>query len=103
VLPYPYHAGMSRVLVEACSVGTPGVAHHSGSSGISFAPTAPASPWTAPTWRPRRAARGTLDADKTPAQPAGDEAARGEGPLPSDAARAQRRATADPARSHHRW
>jgi glycosyltransferase involved in cell wall biosynthesis len=33
VLPYPYHAGMSRVLVEACSVGTPVVAHHFGLLG----------------------------------------------------------------------
>jgi hypothetical protein len=33
VLPYPRHAGMSRVLVEACSVGTPVVAHHFGLLG----------------------------------------------------------------------
>ena len=33
VLPYRYHAGMSRVLVEACSVGTPVVAHHFGLLG----------------------------------------------------------------------
>jgi glycosyltransferase involved in cell wall biosynthesis len=33
VLPYPYHAGMSRVLVEACSVGTPVVVHHFGLLG----------------------------------------------------------------------
>jgi glycosyltransferase involved in cell wall biosynthesis len=33
VLPYPYHPGMSRVLVEACSVGTPVVAHHFGLLG----------------------------------------------------------------------
>jgi glycosyltransferase involved in cell wall biosynthesis len=33
VLPYPYHAGMSRVLVEACSVGTPVVAHNFGLLG----------------------------------------------------------------------
>jgi Glycosyl transferases group 1 len=33
VLPYPHHAGMSRVLVQACSVGTPVVAHHFGLLG----------------------------------------------------------------------
>jgi hypothetical protein len=33
VLPYPRHAGMSRVLLEACSVGTPVVAHRFGLLG----------------------------------------------------------------------
>lgn len=33
VLPYPRHAGMSRVLLEACSVGTPVVAHSFGLLG----------------------------------------------------------------------
>jgi hypothetical protein len=33
VLPYPRHPGMSRVLVESCSVGTPVVAHHFGLLG----------------------------------------------------------------------
>jgi glycosyltransferase involved in cell wall biosynthesis len=33
VLPYPRHYGMSRVLVEACSVGTPVIAHNSGLIG----------------------------------------------------------------------
>jgi hypothetical protein len=33
VLPYPNHAGMSRVLLEACAVGTPVVAHSFGLLG----------------------------------------------------------------------
>jgi hypothetical protein len=33
VLPYPLHDGMSRVLVEACSVGTPVVVHDRGLVG----------------------------------------------------------------------
>jgi glycosyltransferase involved in cell wall biosynthesis len=33
VLPYPLHDGMSRVLVEACSVGTPVVVHDRGLLG----------------------------------------------------------------------
>ena len=33
VLPYPRHPGMSRVLVESCSVGTPVVAHRFGLLG----------------------------------------------------------------------
>jgi glycosyltransferase involved in cell wall biosynthesis len=33
VLPYPRHYGMSRVLLEACSVGTPVIAHRSGLVG----------------------------------------------------------------------
>jgi glycosyltransferase involved in cell wall biosynthesis len=33
LLPYPYHSGMSRVLVEACSVGTPVVADRFGLLG----------------------------------------------------------------------
>jgi glycosyltransferase involved in cell wall biosynthesis len=33
LLPYPRHSGMSRVLVEAASVGTPVVAHHFGLLG----------------------------------------------------------------------
>ena len=33
LLPYPKHPGMSRVLVEACSVGTPVIAHNFGLLG----------------------------------------------------------------------
>jgi glycosyltransferase involved in cell wall biosynthesis len=33
LLPYPRHSGMSRVLLEACSVGTPVVAHRFGLLG----------------------------------------------------------------------
>lgn len=33
VLPYPQHYTMSRVLVEACSVGTPVIVHHRGLLG----------------------------------------------------------------------
>jgi hypothetical protein len=33
VLPYPQHYTMSRVLVEACSVGTPVIVHHHGLLG----------------------------------------------------------------------
>jgi glycosyltransferase involved in cell wall biosynthesis len=33
VLPYPHHDGMSRVLLEACSVGTPVIAHDRGLVG----------------------------------------------------------------------
>ncbi len=33
LLPYPQHSGMSRVLLEACSVGTPVVAHRYGLLG----------------------------------------------------------------------
>lgn len=33
VLPYPLHSGMSRVLLEACTVGTPVVAHRFGLLG----------------------------------------------------------------------
>lgn len=33
ILPYPCHLGMSRVLLEACAVGTPVVAHHFGLLG----------------------------------------------------------------------